>query len=93
MGRWHANIPINMVDQFVTNLNRLDVAFDIGTQDRLLEANRQFRDALKRNRIEHTYEEFEGGHTDKTRERIGTKILPFMSRVLVTQGSSGKSKY
>jgi hypothetical protein len=39
MGRWHANIPINMVDQFVTNLNRLDVAFDIGTQDRLLEAN------------------------------------------------------
>lgn len=85
LGRWHANIPINMVDQFVTNLRRLHIAFDIGTQDRLLESNRQFRDALKRNRVEHTYEEFEGGHTDKTRERIGTKTLPFMSRMLVSQ--------
>lgn len=92
LGRWQANIPINMVDQFVTNLRRLHIAFDIGTQDRLLESNRQFRDALKRNRIEHTYEEFEGGHTDKTRERVGTKILPFFSRVLVAQNSAAKSK-
>ena len=87
LGRWQANTPINMVDQFVTNLRRLRITFDIGTQDRLLESNRQFRDALKRNRIQHTYEEFEGGHTDKTRERIGTRTLPFMSRMLVAQKS------
>ena len=85
LGRWEANIPINMVDQFVTNLRRLRIAFDIGLQDRLLEANRQFRDALKRNGVEHTYEEFEGGHTDKTRERIGTRTLPFFSRTLVSK--------
>ncbi|MEQ1763463.1 MAG: alpha/beta hydrolase-fold protein [Pyrinomonadaceae bacterium] len=85
LGRWQANTPINMVDQSVTNLRRLRVALDIGTQDRLLESNRQFRDALKRNRIEHTYEEFDGGHTDKTRERIGTKMLPFFSRTLVSK--------
>ena len=85
LGRWEANIPINMVDQFVTNLRRLRIAFDIGLQDRLLEANRQFRDALKRNGVEHIYEEFEGGHTDKTRERIGTRTLPFFSRTLVSK--------
>lgn len=92
LGRWHANIPINMIDQFLTNLRRLHIAFDIGLQDRLLESNRQFRDALKRNRIKHTYEEFEGGHTDKTRERIGTKMLPFFSRTLVSQKSAAKAK-
>lgn len=92
LGRWQANTPINMVDQFVANLRRLHIAFDIGTQDRLLEANRQFRDALKRSGVEHTYEEFEGGHTDKTRERIGTKMLPFFSRTLVSQKSAAKSK-
>lgn len=92
LGRWQANSPINMIDQFVTNLRRLHIAFDIGTQDRLLEANRQLRDALKRSGVEHTYEEFEGGHTDKTRERIGTKILPFFTRTLVYQKSVAKSK-
>lgn len=92
LGRWQANTPINMVDQFVTNLRRLRIAFDIGTQDRLLDANRQFRDALKRNRVEHTYEEFEGGHTDKTRERIGTKMLPFFSRTLISQKSAARSE-
>ncbi len=92
LGRWQANIPINMIDQFVSNLRRLHIAFDIGTQDRLIESNRQFREALKRNRVEHTYEEFEGGHTDKTRERIGTKILPFFSRTLVSQNSAAKAK-
>jgi S-formylglutathione hydrolase len=90
-GRWQANIPINMVDQFVTNLRRLHIAFDIGTQDRLLEANRLFAEALKRNRVEHNYEEFEGGHTDKTRERIKTRMLPFFSRTLVSQTSVAKS--
>lgn len=92
LGRWQANIPINMVDQYVTNLRRLRIAFDIGLQDRLLEANRQFRDALKRNGIEHTYEEFEGGHTDKTRERIGTKMLPFFSQMLAGQNSRTNSR-
>jgi S-formylglutathione hydrolase len=96
LARWQANIPTYMADQYVTNLRRLrGIAFDAGTQGMELtiqNANRQFSDALKRNRIEHTFEVFDGGHTDKARERIETKMLPFFSRTLVSQNSAAKSR-
>lgn len=92
--RWHANIPTYMADQFVPNLRRLrGMAFDAGTQEQgVQKSNRQFGEALKRNRIEHTFEVFDGGHTDKVRERIETKMLPFFSRMLVAQNSAAKAK-
>jgi enterochelin esterase-like enzyme len=81
-----------MVDQYVTNLRRLrGIAFSAGTQEVPLQnSNRQFADALKRNRIDYTFEVFDGGHTDKTRERIETSMLPFFSRTLVFQNSTAK---
>lgn len=87
VARWQANIPTYMADQFVTNLRRLrGIAFDSGTQEPSNQnSNRQFAEALKRNRIEHSFEVFEGGHNDKVRERIETKMLPFFSRTLVSQ--------
>ena len=86
--RWLANIPTYMVDQYATNLRRLrGIAISAGTQEVTLQnSNRRFAEALKRNQIEHTFEVFEGGHTDKTRERIETSILPFFSRTLVSYG-------
>lgn len=89
LARWYANIPTYMVDQFATNPRRLrGIAFDAGTLEVPLQnSNRQFAEALKRNRIDHTFEVFEGGHTDKARERIETKMLPFFSRTLVSQNS------
>lgn len=94
LARWQANIPTYMADQFVTNLQRLrGIAFDAGTQEPSIQnSNRQFAEALKRNRIEHTFEVFEGGHTDKARERIETRMLPFFSRTLVSQNSASKSR-
>lgn len=88
--RWQANIPTYMVDQYVTSLRRLrGIAFDAGTQEAAIQnGNRQFANALKRNRIEHTFEVFEGGHVDKVRERIEAKMLPFFSRTLVSQRSA-----
>lgn len=85
--RWLANGPIYMVDGYRTNLAALrGIAFDAGTrEDRIQAANRVFSDALRRNRIEHTFEVFEGGHNDKVLERFETKILPFFSRTLVFQ--------
>ena len=92
--RWHANIPTYMADQFVTNLRSLrGIAFDAGTRDVPIQnANRRFDEALKRNKIEHSFEVFDGGHNDKVRERIETKILPFLSRTLVSQNSATKSR-
>lgn len=91
LARWQANIPTYMADQFVTNLRRLrGIAFDAGTQEPgIKDANRQFAEALKRNRIEHTFEVFEGGHTDKVRERIETKMFPFFTKTL-TSGTPAK---
>jgi S-formylglutathione hydrolase len=92
--RWQANIPTYMADQYVTSLRRLrGIAFDAGTQEAAIQsANRQFAESLKRNKVEHTFEVFDGGHTDKVRERIETKMLPFFSRTLVFQNSSAKSR-
>lgn len=96
LARWQSNIPTYMADQFVTNLRRLrGIAFDAGTQGielTIQNSNRQFAEALKRNRVEHTFEVFDGGHTDKLRERIETKMLPFFSRTLVSQNSAAKSR-
>lgn len=94
LARWQANIPTYMADQFVTNLRRLrGIAFDAGTQEADIQrSNRQFAEALKRMSVEHTFEVFEGGHTDKVRERIETKMLPFFSRTLVSQSSAARSR-
>jgi enterochelin esterase-like enzyme len=88
--RWQANIPTYMADQYVTNLQRLrGIAFDAGTQEEGIQnSNREFDEALKRNKIEHTFEVFDGGHTDKVRQQIETKMLPFFSRTLVSQNSA-----
>ena len=92
--RWHANIPTYMADQFVPNLRRLrGITFDAGTQEPGVQnSSRQFAEALKRNKIEHTFEVFDGGHNDKVRERIETKMLPFFTRTLVSQNSAAKAR-
>lgn len=94
LARWQANIPMFMVDQYATNLRRLrGIAFDAGTQEEFIRVpNVQFSELLRLRTIDHTYEVFQGGHTDKVRERIETKMLPFMSRMLVSQKSAAKSK-
>lgn len=38
------------------------IAFDCGTEDRLLEHNRRFHEHLQALNIEHSYAEFDGGH-------------------------------
>jgi enterochelin esterase-like enzyme len=81
--RWLANTPMWMVDQYRPNLLRLrGIAFDVGTKEELLKSIREFSDVLKRNKIQHTFEEFDGDHIDKTAERIETRIMPFFSRTL-----------
>jgi enterochelin esterase-like enzyme len=81
--RWLANTPMWMIDQYRGNLTRLrGIAFDVGTKEDLLDSIRNFSAVLKRNKIRHTFEEFDGDHTDKTAERIETRIIPFFSRTL-----------
>jgi S-formylglutathione hydrolase FrmB len=94
--RWSANMPVYMLDQYRSNLARLrGIAFDVGKQDQFPHIPltcRAFHRALERNRIAHTFEEYEGGHDDRVPERIATKMIPFFTRVLAAEGPPAPPK-
>jgi len=48
----------------------------------LLASNKQLHDAMTRLRIAHSYEEYDGDHTNRVRERIEQYVLPFFSKNL-----------
>lgn len=84
--RWSANMPLAMVDQYRSNLGHLrGIAFDVGTQDQFAHiplTSRALSQALRQNKINHTFKEYEGDHNNRVPERIGTEMLPFFSRTL-----------
>ncbi len=86
VAKWVANAPLEMLEleQYASNLRKYyAVAIEIGTSDTLLASNRQLHDALTRLRVPHAYEEYDGDHTNKVRERIERNVLPFFSKDLV----------
>jgi len=78
--KWIANSPLAMVDQYAANLKEYRaIAMECGLQDTLIGSNREFHEALDRLGIRHTFETFEGHHSDHLEERIEQKVLPFFS--------------
>lgn len=85
VAKWVANSPLETLEQYASNLkNYYSIAIDIGTGDPLLASNRQLHEAMTRLRIPHYYEEYDGDHTNRLRERMDTHILPFFSRHLAS---------
>jgi enterochelin esterase-like enzyme len=85
VAKWVANAPLETVPQHVEGLNRYyAIAIDIGLQDSLLASNQQLHEALTRLHVPHYYEEYEGDHTNKVRERIERNVLPFFSKNLAS---------
>jgi len=95
---WSANMPVAMLDQYRSNLARLrGIAFDVGRQDEFHDIRtgaRDFDAGLTRNGIPHRFEEYEGTHLSRIGERLETRALPFLSRVLAAgeSDSHGRSK-
>ena len=59
-----------MIDQYAENLKKYyAIAIEIGTADGLLASNKQLHDAMTRLRIPHSFEEYDGDHTNKVREK------------------------
>ena len=84
VAKWVANAPLEMLEQYVANLGKYyAIGIDIGTKDSLLASNKALHAAMTRLRIPHGYEEYDGDHTNKVRERIELNVLPFFSRNLV----------
>ncbi len=85
IAKWVANAPLEMVGQHASALQRYyAVGLDIGTKDGLIGSNRRMHDALTRLRIPHYYEEYDGDHTNKVRERVERNLLPFFAKNLVS---------
>ena len=86
VARWSANMPVAMADQYRSQLSRLSgIAFDVGRKDQFSHIPltcRAFSAALTRNKLKHTFEEFDGDHNNQAAIRIVTKLLPFLSGVL-----------
>jgi enterochelin esterase-like enzyme len=78
-----ANAPLAMIDQYIANLKELKaIAFDAGDQDRIADAIKTLNEVLNDYKIEHTFEIYDGNHTNRVAERIETKTLPFFSENL-----------
>ena len=79
-GKWMANSPLLMIDQYVPNLQQYRaIAMDVGTRDPFLVTNTQLSEALTRLGIDHKFESYDGDHGSRIKERFPVKVLPFFS--------------
>ena len=86
VAKWIANSPLAMVDQYVPNLNQYhSIMMDVGLQDGLAASNTEMDRSLTRLGVMHTFETYEGDHTNRVKERFETRVLPFFSESLKFQ--------
>lgn len=77
--QWLKSDPSLLAPALRENLARLRLAFDMGTADRLLPQSRQFHAILAELGISHQYEEYDGDHFSRLRERLQERGLPFLA--------------
>lgn len=81
--KWLANAPLVMVDQYAANLARYRaIALDVGDADPLRADNVNLAAALTRLDVTHTFEQYQGDHGNRVRERFRTEVLPFFAEHL-----------
>jgi len=85
LAKWAANAPLAMLTDHVDGLKKYyAIAIEIGTKDNLIGSNRQLHEAMTRLKIAHSFEEYDGDHTNKVGERIERNVLPFFSKDLAS---------
>lgn len=85
VARWAANAPLAMIDQYMPNLKKMHaIGLEVGLQDTLAASNALLDATLTRFDVAHTYETYEGDHTNKVPERFEQKLLPFFSKNLAS---------
>jgi S-formylglutathione hydrolase FrmB len=82
--RFAANSPTAMLDSHVPALRKMTaIMMDVGEQDGLIGANRELSEAMTKFGVDHTFETYEGDHTNRISERFEFKVLPFFSEHLM----------
>jgi enterochelin esterase-like enzyme len=85
VAKWVANAPLEMLEQYAPALKAYyAIAIEVGTKDNLVGSNNRLHEAMTRLKIAHSYEEYDGDHTNKVGERIERNVLPFFSKSLVS---------
>lgn len=86
VAKYAANAPTEMVSKYARQLKRYSaITMDIGLKDTLLGGNVAMDAALTRSGVPHTYETYEGDHTNKVPERFEKQVIPFFARQLQGQ--------
>jgi S-formylglutathione hydrolase FrmB len=82
---WTEHSPFDMIAIHSEQLKRLrGFMFDVGLSDRLVApaALAAMDSELTRVGVKHTYETYDGDHTNRIGERLAARLLPFFSRTL-----------
>ena len=83
VARWAANAPLAMLDQYIPNLKKMRaIGLEVGLQDTLAASNKLLDETLTRLGVPHTYQTYEGDHTNRVPQRFEEKVLPFFSNNL-----------
>jgi enterochelin esterase-like enzyme len=77
--KWTAELLINKINKDI--FINTTVVLDHGSKDFLVSQSREFVKALNDLNISVTYKEFDGGHTDRFRNRFEGFVLPFFSKI------------
>jgi enterochelin esterase-like enzyme len=82
---WVEHAPFNMIASHADQLKRLrGFAFDVGLSDQLVSprALASLDTALTKAGVRHTYETYDGDHTNRIPARLAARLLPFFSQTL-----------
>jgi S-formylglutathione hydrolase FrmB len=83
LARWHANAPLALIDQYMSELRRYTaIAIDVGDQDRLKTDSEKLQEILTRNGIGSTFEIYQGDHTNRMAVRFQNYVMPFFGKNL-----------
>jgi len=83
--KWVEHAPFDMISSHAERLKRLrGFMFDVGLSDNLVSprALAAMDTALTNAGVRHTYETYEGDHSNRIAARLATRLLPFFSQTL-----------
>ena len=82
--RFAVNSPMAMLDSHAGALRKMTaIMMDVGEQDGLIGANTALSEAMTMFGVHHTFETYEGDHSNRISERFEKSVLPFFSRHLI----------
>ena len=93
LGRWAANAPLSMLDQYIFNLRRYHaIMIDVGDQDGLRVDAKTLHDRMAASGVANDFEIYSGDHGNAVADRIQNHVLPFFARTLEFKAGQAKRK-